>query len=52
MDAKAGETYYADFDGKLFAITSAKDQQVTYNYSAGKIEFVDCTGVKAVELGS
>ncbi len=52
VDAKAGETYYADFDGKLFAITSAKDQQVTYNYSAGKIEFVDCTGVKAVELGS
>ena len=51
VDAKAGETY-ADFDGKLFAITSAKDQQVTYNYSAGKIEFVDCTGVKAVELGS
>lgn len=52
VDAKVGETYYADFDGKLFAITSAKDQQVTYNYSAGKIEFVDCTGVKAVELGS
>lgn len=52
VDAKAGETYYADFDGKLFAITSAKDQQVTYNYSAGKIEFVDYTGVKAVELGS
>lgn len=52
VDAKVGETYYADFYGKLFAITSAKDQQVTYNYSAGKIEFVDCTGVKAVELGS
>lgn len=52
IDAKAGETYYADFDGKLFAITSDKDQQVTYNYGGGKIDFVDCTGVKAVELGS
>lgn len=54
IDAKAGEKYYADFDGKVFEITSDTDQQVIYKYDSatGDIEFVDCEGVNYVELGS
>lgn len=53
VQARAGEKYYADFDGKVFEITSDKDRQVIYKFdeATGSIEFVECEDVSAVELG-
>lgn len=53
INANQGESYYADFNGKVFEIISDKNQQVVYRYDddTDSIEFVDCEGVSANELG-